>query len=112
MSTPSLTAPPKRRNRAKKPTWSFAGLTAEQWRADPERVRWAQTNTFYNDIVTVITNERVAGHTLNQAGSHSEGYHLGFVRGYESCVAQVLSLARGNLPPASPLGEPDYQEPQ
>ena len=107
----SLTATPKRRNRARKPSWSYAGLSLDQWQADSARVRWAQTDANFNALLTVLINARVPGHCTNQAGNHSESYHLGYVRGYEAAIGVVQQMARGALPPASPMGEPDYPEP-
>lgn len=110
MSVASLATPPKRRNRARKPAWTFAGLTAEQWQADSERVRWAQVDPMFRDILTVVINARIPTHTTNQTGGHSESYHLGVVRGYEAAIGVLQSLAQGQLPPPSPLGDPDYPE--
>ena len=108
MSVVNLTATPKRRNRAKKPAWSYSGLTLEQWQADSSRVHWAQTDAMFKDVLTVLINTRTANHTINQPGGHSEGYHLGCVRGFEAAIATLQALASGATPPRGELGEPDY----
>lgn len=108
MTATDLLTTKKRRNRAKRPAWSFAGLDADHWRADSQRVRWAQTDANYRDLLTVLINERTKSHMVNQVGGHSEGFHLGYVRGYEAAIAVVQSLAGGVTPPSQPLGEPDY----
>jgi hypothetical protein len=98
----------KRRARQPRPQWSFAGLDAEKWRADTNRVRWAQTEPMFRDILTVLINERLQSHMFNQAGGHSEGFHLGVVRGFETAVQVVQSLAGGNPPKIPSLDDPDY----
>jgi len=104
----TLQAPPKRRNRAPKPAWSFAGLTLEQWQADSKRISWAQTTPEYRDMLTVLLNERTKQHLVNQPGGHSESFHLGVVRGYEAALAVVQAMATGATPPPGQLGDPDY----
>jgi hypothetical protein len=110
MTASDLLQPKKRRNRARKPAWTFAGLDADHWRSDSQRVRWAQTDTMFKDVLTVLINERIKSHLVNQPGGHSESFHLGMVRGYEAAIAVVQSLAGGVVPPSQPLGEPDYPD--
>lgn len=108
MSTADLLQPKRRRNRTRKPAWSFAGLDADHWRTDTQRIRWAQTDPMFKDVLTVLINERTKTHMVNQPGGHSESFHLGYVRGYEAAIAVLQSLAGGVVPPSQPLGEPDY----
>lgn len=106
MTAADLLTPKKRRNRAKRPSWSFAGLDADHWRADSQRVRWAQTDANYRDLLTVLINERTRA-TAIRPGT-SENRQLGLMEGYEAAIAVVQSLAGGVTPPPQPLGEPDY----
>lgn len=108
MSVSALARPPQRRNRARKPAWTFAGLNIDQWQADPARVRWAQTDAMFRDVLTVLINGRIPTHTTNQTGGHSEAYHLGVVRGYEAAIGILQSLAHGATPPPGDMGEPNY----
>lgn len=109
MSVAYLTKLPQRRNRARKPAWTFAGLNIDQWQADSTRVRWAQSDPMFRDVLTVLINGRIPTHTTNQTGGHSEAYHLGVVRGYEAAIGVLQSLAHGTTPPPGDIGEPTYQ---
>lgn len=99
----------QRRNRAKKPAWTYAGLNVEQWQADSSRVRWAQSDAMFKDVLTVMTNARLQALVI--VPGTSENRQLGKVEGFEMAIATLLSLARGTLPPPGGLGDPDYPSP-
>lgn len=103
----SDTPPKQRRNRARKPAWSFSGMSDEQWRASPEHVRWAQTAPEYRDVLSVLNNAARAI-SMELTPGLSEGEHLGEARGAFKLFEVALSLANGVTPPNSPMGEPDY----
>lgn len=84
---------PKTRTRVPRPVWTHVGITSDLWRSDTERLRFAQTSQQFNEIVSILINERdfVA---LNRPPT-SEMEQLGFERGYAQALRIIRMLAVG-----------------
>jgi len=83
----------KTRTRVPRPSWNHTGITSDLFRSDTERLRWAQTSQQFNEIVSILINERdfVA---LNREPT-SESERLGFERGYAQALRIIRMLAVG-----------------
>lgn len=96
----------KTRNRAIKPTWTHSGITSDIWRSDAGHLTWAQTTPLFNELVSVLINERDR-ETLPVPGT-TENYAYGLQVGYARALALVRSLAIGLTPPESAPPKADY----
>lgn len=97
--------PKKRRNRVRKPAWSFGGMTAAEWRATSSLVEWSQTAPEWRALLTLIVNDRdIVLSTLPPA---TENCLLGRHQAYDALRSHLLRLAEGvTLPPQ--VEEMDY----
>ena len=84
---------PKTRTRVPRPVWTHVGITSDLWRSDVERLRWAQTSQQFNEIVSILINERDFVALNRQPTSESE--QLGFERGYSQALRIIRMLAVG-----------------
>ncbi len=99
----------KTRNRAKKPTWSFSGLSAAEWRLTPTLVEWAQGSPEFRSLVTLLVNDKPA--VLDTLpGVASENRLLGRAEAYDAVRLHLLSLAEGHTPtPDEPTKNATYE---
>lgn len=102
-----MTKPPRTRNRAPRPSWSWNGLTAATWRADTGNVTWCQQDARYKELVTVLTNERLRAFALGNPPL-TENRALGRVEGYEIALSVLAELATLVGPPLACEVEPTY----
>lgn len=83
----------KARTRQARPTWTHTGITSDLFRADTERLRWAQTSQQFNEIVSILINERDFVALNRQPTSEME--QLGFQNGYAQALRIIRMLAVG-----------------
>lgn len=88
------------RNRRPKPKAYLSGLRLANWKDDPERLRWAQTDPRFREVLSVLTNER---HTATHSNKPlTENCELGCMKGYERALEVLLEMTiPPELPPAS-----------
>ena len=84
---------PKTRTRVPRPVWTHTGITSDLFRSDTERLRWAQTSQQFNEIVSILINDRDFVALNRQPTSESE--QLGFERGYSQALRIIRMLAIG-----------------
>jgi len=84
---------PKTRTRVPRPSWTHTGITSDLFRSDTERLRWAQTSQQFNEIVSILINERDFVALNRQPTSEQE--QLGFQNGYAQALRLVRMLAIG-----------------
>lgn len=99
---------PKKRNRAKKPAWSYSGISAAEWRLTPDLVKWAQDSPQFRSIVTLLVNDRATILEALPIMGATENRLLGRHEAYEAVRTHLLKLAEGAGPEAQPLGTADY----
>lgn len=102
-----MTKPPRTRNRAPRPSWSWNGLTATTWRSDTSNVQWAQQDARYKELVTVLTNERLRAFVPCHPPL-TENRALGRVEGYQIALDVLAELATLVGPPPAREVEPTY----
>jgi hypothetical protein len=98
---------PRTRNRATKPTWQWSGLDATTWRAEPSNVVWAQQDSRYKELVTVLTNERQRAFLPN-IPPITENRALGRLEGYQLALDVLAELATLAGPPPVREEQPTY----
>lgn len=100
----------KRRNRAKKPAWTYSGLSRQEWQSVPELVKWAQDSTEFRSIITILVNDRTAILDSIPGLGASENRLLGRQEAYEAVRLHLLGLATGATPPTTdPKDNPTYE---
>jgi hypothetical protein len=97
---------PRKRNKPSRPKWSHSGITHELWRDDTNRVSWAQTSPQFNDIISLLVNDRAL--ILLPWVGMTENAGFGMHEAYERILAHLKSLARGNDASVTPPPEQDY----
>lgn len=98
--------PKNRRNRASKPSWSWSGMNSATWRSDPSNVTWAQLDSRFKDLMTVMVNERTRITGVIDYGTESR--KLGRVEGYQIAL-DVMNELSVMIPPPKPIEEePTY----
>lgn len=100
-----MTSPTQKRNRPRKPSWTFSGMTLDLWRSDTGLIAWAQTDPHFRDLLTVMTNSRAR--ILTPLPGTSENFQCGRFTGYEEALSDLRKLAEG-VEPTPPL--PPEQE--
>lgn len=96
----------KTRNRLKRPAWSYAGITATEWRLTAELVKWAQESSEFRSLVTLLVNDRAD--ILEGLPPATENCLLGRHQAYDAVRRHLLSLAESTRPTAQP---PDPNRP-
>lgn len=81
------------RTRIARPVWTHTGITSDLWRSDTDRLRWAQTSQQFNELVSILINERDFVALNRQPTSEME--QLGFERGYAQALRIIRMLAIG-----------------
>lgn len=86
-------------------------MTAEQWRADNQRLLWAQQNPIYRELLAVMINGRPTQFASSSPIPPTENRMLGFQEGYEYAVNLFRGLTEAFLPPPPSLEE-TYERPE
>lgn len=97
----------KTRNRRPKPKLFLSGIRLDNWRDDPARVNWANTDPIFREVVSVLTNERTTA-----ADSHlplSENCRLGRLEGYEKALEVLHLMTQAPPLPERSEGKPTYE---
>lgn len=95
------------RNRTSKPSWQWSGATSLTWRAESSNVVWAQQDSRYKELVTVLTNERLRAF-MSCNPPITENRALGRLEGYQLALDVLAELATMATPVKRAEEEPTY----
>ncbi len=81
-------------------------MNVATWQSDTDSVTWAQQDSRFRSIVTVLTNERTR--IFESLDYGSENRRLGRLEGYQIALQVLQELT--TLPPTTkpPIDEPTY----
>jgi len=93
-------------NPKNKPPIVFTGLTLEQWRSDAPHLGWAQRESIFREIFSVVQSESyvalapIVGGTENRMLGRAEGYAM---------ALEVLRSMAVKIEKPIPQPEPTYE---
>lgn len=104
--------PKQTRNRPKRPSYRWSGISAAEWRATPSLIEWAQQSPQYRDLLTLLINDRNAILDSLPSTNTTENCLLGRHQAYDALIAHFKSLTEGVAIVPSAPSEPDYTSAQ
>lgn len=87
----------------------FTGVTLEQWQADVQNIRWAQTTPEFRAMLSVLLHEMERVPEKAAAAMCSEGRAFGRLEGFRDAIETLRNMGR-SLPKATPDIEATHDE--